>query len=118
MEYLAIFIGGGTGSLVRFGISKWLGTTESGFPIGTFAANILACLVLGIAFNYLAEKSSIHVAHKSLVLIGFCGGFSTFSTFSNETLLLIQGGEWGMALLYIALSVGSCVGLLAIISRF
>lgn len=116
MNWLAVFIGGGLGSMSRFGISKWLGQHESGFPTGTFLANVLACVVLGLAWEYFSDKQESWTSARMLILVGFCGGFSTFSTFSLETLRLIQDGNWGMAILYVGGSIAVCIGLLAILS--
>lgn len=116
MNWLAVFIGGGLGSLSRFGIGKWLGQHESGFPTGTFVANILACIILGLAFEYFQGKESPLESAKLLIMVGFCGGFSTFSTFSLETLRLIQAGNWGLVSLYVGGSVAVCLVILALIS--
>ena len=112
MNWLAVFIGGGVGSLLRYGLSRWLGSTEAGFPLGTLAANVLACLVLGFAWHYFNQRLELPPAFKLLVLVGFCGGFSTFSTFSLETLRLMQSGQIGMAALYVLSSMLSCLILL------
>ncbi|GAB4407414.1 MAG: fluoride efflux transporter CrcB [Bacteroidia bacterium] len=112
MEWLAIFIGGGTGSLLRYAISRALPTAEGAFPLATLLANIGSCLVLGLAWQYLGRHAGVPDAVRLLVLTGFCGGFSTFSTFSFETLRLVQGGHTGMALIYVGVSVGSCLAIL------
>ncbi|MEL6191141.1 MAG: fluoride efflux transporter CrcB [Bacteroidota bacterium] len=117
MEWLAVFMGGGLGSMLRFGLSKWIGTAESGFPIATLAANILSCVVLGFAWIYFAKNTNFPAAYKSLILVGFCGGFSTFSTFSFETLKLIQAGEWLLAAIYVLLSISSCLLILWLITK-
>lgn len=111
-SWIAVFIGGGLGSMLRFGISRWLGVPGSGFPWATFWANLLACLVLGLGFFYFTRKGEIPSHFQWLVLTGFCGGFSTFSTFSLETLHLLQTGQTGLALMYVGSSLGTCLLLL------
>lgn len=112
---LLIFIGGGLGSLVRYGLSRWPGNPPMGFPWGTFLANVLACLVLGLAVNYVATRSDLAPTLKPLVLIGFCGGFSTFSTFSLESYRMLTAGQWQLALAYVLASTLACWGIFAII---
>ena len=76
MEALAIFIGGGLGSLARWGFGKWLGNHASGFPIGTFAANLAACIVLGLLTGLFLHRSHLPRPIQLGLLTGFCGGFS------------------------------------------
>ncbi|MCL4166846.1 UNVERIFIED_CONTAM: hypothetical protein GTU68_021858 [Idotea baltica] len=116
-ELIAVFIGGGTGSIIRYGISKWLGAHGNGFPTGTFVANILSCIVLGLAWSYFAKETTISPPIKALILVGFCGGFSTFSTFSLETMRLFQEGQFLIAGTYIFLSVFICVAILVATTR-
>lgn len=114
---LLIFIGGGLGSLLRYGLSRWPGNPSGGFPWGTLAANVLACLVLGLAVHYLATRADLSPSLKPLILIGFCGGFSTFSTFSLETFRMIEAGQWIMALAYVLISTLACLGIFVLIGQ-
>lgn len=106
-QVLLIFIGGGLGSLCRYGISRWMETSAS-FPYATFVANVLSCLILGIIVG-LSLKNMVSNDIKLMLITGFCGGFSTFSTFSNETLSLFQSGNYTTAFTYIAISILVCL---------
>lgn len=110
MEALAIFIGGGLGSLSRYGMARWLGNADGGFPLGTLAANVAACIILGIMGGILLQKAQVPRAIQFGAMTGFCGGFSTFSTFSGESVALFETGKAGLGALYIALSLLLCVG--------
>lgn len=115
MNWLAVFVGGGIGSLARYGISRYLGHHGSGFPTGTFVANVLACVILALGWMYLQDKWEASAQVRALVLVGFCGGFSTFSTFSLETFQLLEAGQWGMAIGYVLGSVLVCLLVMAAI---
>ena len=107
MSAILVFFGGGIGSLLRYGISN-LFPYSSGFPWATFVSNILACLLMGFIINWIDRtfSSTFDVNNlKWLLLTGICGGFSTFSTFSNESLQLIKQQQWALAITYILTSV-------------
>ncbi|QMU31415.1 fluoride efflux transporter CrcB [Adhaeribacter radiodurans] len=107
---MLVFIGGGSGSLVRYSLSKLISNYYPfSFPLATLVINILASLVLGL-FIGLTAKDLPNSNLKLLIAVGFCGGFSTFSTFSNETLQLFRSGQSNLALLNIVLSLLLCIG--------
>ncbi|MCU0326536.1 MAG: fluoride efflux transporter CrcB [Spirosomaceae bacterium] len=104
---LLIFIGGGSGSLLRYFLGKFIQQNFAAFfPIGTLIVNIVASFVLGL---FVGKSISTDDTLKALVAIGFCGGFSTFSTFSNETLQLILSDKLGAGLINIVLNVALCI---------
>ena len=93
-----VFIGGGLGSLCRYGIANRLSAYSASFPYGTLTANVLSSLILGfITGLIMQEVEFISNEIKLLIAVGFCGGFSTYSTFTNETFQLLQGGNWTLA---------------------
>jgi CrcB protein len=105
---LYIFIGGGTGSIARYLIARFsVNNLPQHLPFGTIIANVLASLVLGFVAVKTFQSEQVW---KPMIAIGFCGGFSTYSTFSNETFKLLQNAEYGAALLHIGLNLFLCLG--------
>jgi CrcB protein len=109
-EVVLVFFGGGLGSITRFLLGRWVNAWHSyNFPLGTLAVNIFACLVLGFVVGIADHRQLISPAARLFWTVGFCGGFSTFSTFSSETLVLLQGGFHFTTALYIILSLLFCL---------
>ena len=111
---LMVAMGGAVGSAMRYLTSKviqdWL---PNAFPYGTFVVNLLGCLVIGILYG-LVDQNILGNSHLKLLLItGFCGGFTTFSTFSHESLFLVQQGHLSYAVLYVGGSV--CLGMIMVL---
>ena len=108
-EIAIVFIGGGLGSALRFGVGKLFISSLSKFPTATFLVNIIGCLLIGLLVAYLSKSENSF--YKLLLVTGFCGGFTTFSTFSNETILLLKNNQITLAATYIISSL--LLGLLA-----
>ena len=108
--YIAIAFGGALGAVSRY----WLHSAvqrfnDSGFPLGTFAVNVLGSFLIGIFFVLLAEKAKIAEQWRPVIVVGFLGGLTTFSTFSLDALLLFEQGHYNTALFYIISSIVLCL---------
>lgn len=114
-----IFLGGGLGSVTRYGVGKaaLLFFEGNKFPLGTLLANTLACIILGFTLYFFKDKLLANEWIKPLVIIGFCGGFSTFSTFSLDTLKLFQDGLFFFGIANILVSLVLGIGILWILVR-
>jgi fluoride exporter len=109
-DLVLVFFGGGLGSLLRFIIGKWVSPLlNNPFPYGTLVTNVMACLILGFIIGLADHKQIISPAARLFWTVGFCGGFSTFSTFSSETITLLQNGSHLSTMLYIVGSLLFCI---------
>lgn len=111
MNAVLIFLGGGLGALARYGLSVWNPPTGNSIPWGTLWANLLSVLVLAVFLVCSKSESGLHKSLMTFVAIGFCGGFSTFSTFSLELFSLMSNQKWGLAFGYLSLSLLLSFGL-------
>lgn len=108
---LLIFIGAGVGGVLRYWISTSIyGLLGRQFPYGTLVVNVSGCLLMGLLFVLLVERfDGVAPPFRSLLLIGLLGGYTTFSSFSIETLSLFENGAWFNAVLNVMLSIVLCL---------
>ena len=105
-ELMTVGFGGAAGSIVRYLLSGGIlaGQTLLGFPAGTFTVNAAGSLLIGILL-----EPSVSETLGWLLIVGFCGGFTTFSAFSADTVRLLRAGCYNAAAIYVALSVAVCI---------
>ena len=95
MRMLWIFVGGGLGSLARYGMAGWVqNSAGAAFPWGTLAVNASGCFGIGLLATLLAERSAAGPELRLFLLVGILGGYTTFSTFGLESLRLFESGDW------------------------
>jgi CrcB protein len=111
MGFLVVFFGGGVGAALRHGVNlavaRWLGTS---FNYATLIENVSGSLVMGLLVGYFAFKGGVPQHLRLFLTTGILGGYTTFSAFSLDTILLYERGEVGLAALYVILSVALSVG--------
>ena len=108
-NFLLVGMGGGIGSMLRYGISVLTGTRL--FPYATLTVNIIGSFIIGVVFAFSIKEEGLTDSWKLFLATGICGGFTTFSAFSLENMGLIQSGKYGMAVTYILISI--VLGILA-----
>lgn len=105
-SFALVGIGGAAGSIGRYGISLLLGKFAPGpFPLATFGVNIAGCFIIGMILGAYAAQPEANPLWRLLLATGFCGGFTTFSAFSAENLLLLQNGSYSWFFIYLLSSL-------------
>jgi CrcB protein len=113
MNYLIIGAGGFAGAITRYALALWIGQRWGrSFPLGTFVINITGSLLIGLLMPLLTERFIVNPQWRLLLVVGFLGAYTTFSTFEYETGALLKDGEWLFASLNVILSVS--VGFIAL----
>lgn len=111
-QILLVFVGGGFGSALRFIIGNWLNSSNDGIPYGTFAANIIGSLLIGVILGLAAKNDSLTESQTLILATGFCGGFTTFSTFAYENHVFLKSGDFTSFAIYTIASFA--IGFLAV----
>ena len=109
---ILIFIGGGTGSITRYLISRYLNKLEYLIPYGTLLVNILGSLIIGLILGIAIKNNSSDENLTLALATGFCGGFTTFSAFAFENYIFLKNGDYISFIIYSLLSL--CAGVLAV----
>tara|TARA_R110000751_G_scaffold105046_1_gene200731 strand:- start:35272 stop:35643 length:372 start_codon:yes stop_codon:yes gene_type:complete len=99
-QLVLVFVGGGFGSVLRYIIGKALNNTTNGIPYGTFLANVLGSLLIGIILGLALKNNTLSNNQTLLLATGFCGGFTTFSTFAYENHVFLKSGDFTSFALY------------------
>lgn len=105
MTLLLIALGGAAGALLRYGVARWLQAAGGAFPTATLVVNVSGSLLMGFLVTFFLERTHVPVALRLGLTVGVLGAYTTFSTFSIETLDLLRGGALGYAALNIVASV-------------
>ncbi|MGB1307950.1 MAG: fluoride efflux transporter CrcB [Oceanihabitans sp.] len=111
-QVLLVFLGGGFGSVLRYIIAKFLNPETSGFPYGTFAVNVLGSFIIGIILGLAVKNNTLSTNQTLLLATGFCGGFTTFSTFAFENQQFLKTGDFTSFACYTIASI--VIGFLAV----
>ena len=107
---LAVAAGGACGAVLRWWVAQGVyGALGRGFPLGTLVVNVAGSLAMGIVYVVFFERYDITPEWRAALVVGFLGAFTTFSTFSMDTLLLVQNGEPAKAFMNVGLSVVLCL---------
>ena len=110
LAWIAVGVGAAIGAWLRWSLASLLNTGTFAVPLGTLAANWLGAYVIGVAVAFFAQAAAIPAEWRLFVITGFCGGLTTFSTFSAESVSLLQQARYAALAAEIALHVGGSLG--------
>jgi CrcB protein len=109
MNFILVFTGGGLGCILRYAIGLGFQKTSLSLPWGTFVSNLTACIIFALTLWFVSTRETGSQAIKLLLLTGFCGGLSTFSSFGYETFLLLKQGLLSFAVLNMLFTAACCL---------
>lgn len=111
LQILLVALGGASGALGRYGVSRLVDTLTPGhsWPSATFLVNLVGSTLIGILYVIITEKSALHPDARHILMVGFLGAFTTFSTFSLETVAMVEAGRLALALSYVFITLASCI---------
>lgn len=117
--WLAVFLGGGLGSMARYGVTRIILAMDlrGAFPWATLMSNLIATALLAWLMVRMQDQLQGRDALNAFLVIGLCGGFSTFSTFSYENFLLLREGQVGFVIANILVSVLACIAIFYVVAR-
>ena len=122
MSFLIVFLGAGLGGALRHGVNLAVARLGASFPYGTLSVNILGSFVMGALVEYLAVRAQLPQGWRLFLATGVLGGFTTFSAFSLDAVLLYERGQPGAAVSYVlasvVLSLAAFVGALLLVRQF
>jgi len=109
MQWLAVAIGGALGAVCRYGVSYLIPNSPNQFPYATLGVNVAGSLVIGILYVIIVERGQLPMEARNLLMVGFLGALTTFSTFSLDALVLWQNDQQMMALIYVVATLALCL---------
>lgn len=109
MRFLSICLGGALGTGARYLLGGWLRRPGETFPLGTLCANVVGSFLLGLVMAVVLSEETFSPTLRLSITVGFLGGFTTYSTFNYETLERLRAGAWGVAGLYVAMTLVGCL---------